>query len=205
MENAMDALPDPLQKAMDKALSKKPPSDEAAATDPSAQLTTMDCGISDVQECLTAIGELNLVTALSVEMWALEQFLLKAQVSRDIFGSISGYAREIADIRDAFVNIFVFKKIILLHKVNKEIWKCLKLSTLIKSLAEGFWRRIQLVVDLFEATSSKVAGLWKALTFGKDCMKDCIEHVLQATGLCDNAKSKSANLIEQSVRVKDLL
>lgn len=205
MENAMDALPDPLQKAIDTALSEKPPpqgDETAAATDPSSHLTTMDRDIADVQQCLTAIGELNLMTALKVGMQALEQFSLKAKVSRDMFDSISGYAREIADITDAFVNMD-FKKIIL-HKV-KAIWKCLKLSTLIKSLAEGLGRLIQLVVDLFEATSSKVAGLWKALAFAKDCMKDCIEHALQATGLCNNAKSKSANLIEQSVRVKDLL
>ena len=207
MEDAMEALPDPLQQAIDKALQEAPPpeGDDAAArsvSDPSSQITSMDRDISDVQECLTAIGELNLVTALQVGMQALEQFSLKAKVSRDMFGSISEYAKEIADITDAFANMD-FKKIIL-HKI-KAIWKCLKLSTLIKTLAEGLGKLIQLVVDLFEATSSKVAGLWKALAFAKDCMKDCVEHEMQALGLCDNAKSKSATLMDQSVRVRDLL
>ena len=153
--------------------------DEAATADPSTHLTTMDRDISYVQECLTAIGELNLMTALKVGMQALEQFSLKAKVSRDMFRSISGYAREIADVTDAFVNMDLKK--IILHKV-KAIWKCLKLSTLIKSLAEELGRSIQLAVDLFEATSSKVAGLWKALAFAKDCMKDSIEQALRATG-----------------------
>lgn len=211
MEDAMEALPEPLQNAIDKALREAPPSEEeeeeaaaaaTTATNPSSQITSMDRDISDVQECLTAIGELNLVTALKVGMQALEQFSLKAKVSRDMFGSISEYATEIADITDAFANLD-FKKIIL-HKI-KAIWKCLKLSTLMKTLAEGLGKLIQLVVDLFEATSSKVAGLWKALAFAKDCMKDCVEHVMQAMGLCDHAKSKSATLIERSVRVRDLL
>ena len=101
MEDAMEALPDPLQQAIDKALQEAPPpeGDDAAArsvSDPSSQITSMDRDISDVQECLTAIGELNLVTALQVGMQALEQFSLKAKVSRDMFGSISEYAKEMS-------------------------------------------------------------------------------------------------------------
>jgi hypothetical protein len=199
MEDAMNALPDPIQKAIDTALRER---STPATPDPSTQLTTLDRDIADVQECLHAIGELNLFTALKVGLQALEQFTLKAKVSRDMFGSISVYAHEIADITDAFCNLD-FKKIIL-HKI-KAIWKCLKLSSLIKTLAEGLGNLIGMVIDLFEATSTKVAGLWKALAFAKDCMKDCIEHALKARGLCENAKTKSLTLIDRSIRVKDML
>jgi ribosomal protein L9 len=199
MEDAMNALPDPIQKAIDTALRER---STPETPDPSTQLTTLDRDIADVQECLHAIGELNLFTALKVGLQALEQFTLKAKVSRDMFGSISVYAHEIADITDAFCNLD-FKKIIL-HKI-KAMWKCLKLSSLIKTLAEGLGNLIGMVIDLFEATSTKVAGLWKALAFAKDCMKDCIEHALKARDLCENAKTKSLTLIDRSIRVKDML
>jgi hypothetical protein len=196
MEEAMDALPDPLQNLLDSALKEKSETEETPTASKdrgglSNQITSLDEDIGEVKECLQAIGDLNLVTALQVGMRAMEQLSRKAHTSRQMFGSLSDYAKEIADITDAFANLDFGK--IILHKV-KAIWKCLKLSGLMKALAEGLGSLIQLVVDLFEATSSKVAGLWKALAYAKDCMKDCIEHAMQARGLCKHAKTRSMDL-----------
>jgi hypothetical protein len=207
MEEAMDALPDPLQNLLDSALKEKSETEETPTVskdrgDPSNQITSLDEDIGEVKECLQAIGDLNLVTALQVGMRAMEQLSRKAHTSRQMFGSLSDYAKEIADITDAFANLDFGK--IILHKV-KAIWKCLKLSGLMKALAEGLGSLIQLVVDLFEATSSKVAGLWKALAYAKDCMKDCIEHAMQARGLCNHAKTRSMDLVKQCGTIKDFL
>lgn len=199
MEDTMDKLPAPLQQAIDKAIQAK--GGAPSVEDPSSQLTTLDRDIADVQECLKAIQELNLFTAVKVGVQALEQFSLKAKVSRDMFDSISGYSQNVAEITEAFSNLDV---VTIVHKV-KDIWKCLKLSGLMKTLAEGLGKLINLVIDLFEATSSKVAGLWKALAFAKDCMKDCVDHAKQARALCENAASKSSTLMERSIFIKDQL
>jgi len=199
MEDTMDKLPAPLQQAIDKAIQAK--GGAISVEDPSSQLTTLDRDIADVQECLKAIQELNLFTAVKVGVQALEQFSLKAKVSRDMFDSISGYSQNVSVITEAFSNLDV---VTIVHKV-KDIWKCLKLSGLMKTLAEGLGKLINLVIDLFEATSSKVAGLWKALAFAKDCMKDCVDHAKQARALCENAASKSSTLMERSIFIKDQL
>mmetsp|Transcript_3453 Transcript_3453/g.5760 ORF Transcript_3453/g.5760 Transcript_3453/m.5760 type:complete len:574 (+) Transcript_3453:122-1843(+) len=200
MEDTMDDLPEPLQKAIDKAMqAKEAPKNQELH--PSNQLTTLDRDIGDVQECIKAISELNLFTALKVGLQAFEQFSLKAQVSRDMFDSIRGFSQNVADITDAFGNLDVLTIV----KKVKDVWKCLKLSNLMKELAQGLGKLITLVIDLFEATSTKVAGLWKALAFAKDCMKDCIDHAQQAKYLCVDATTKSSTLMDRSIFIKERL
>lgn len=197
MEDTMDDLPEPLQRAIDKAMKGK--EHKSRDIHPSDQLTTLDKDMNDVQECIKAISELNLFTALKVGLQAFEQFSQKAKVSREMFDNIQGYSKNVAEITDAFSNLDV-RTIV---KKVKDVWKCLKYSSLMKELAQGLGKLITLVIDLFEATSTKVAGLWSALAFAKDCMIDCVQHAQQAKVLCLEAKTKSATLMEQSGFIKD--
>ena len=200
METTMDKLPGPLQQAIDQAVKSKVGEDQQSGEDPAAaQLTTLDRDIEDVQECMTAIKELNLFTALEVGLKAFEQFSLKAKVSRDMFDSIRGFSENVSEITDAFQECDVMT---IVNRV-KDLWKCLKLSSLMKKLAEGLGKLIQLVITLFEQTSSKVAGLWKALAFAKDCMKDCVDHAQEAKGMCLEATEKSTTLMDRSIQIKD--
>jgi len=200
MEETMDKLPGPLQQAIDQAIKSEASADETLP-DPSSQLTTLDRDIADVQDCMTAIKNLNLFTALEVGLKAFEQFSLKAKVSRAMFDTIRGYSQNVSDITDAFQELDVMT---IANKV-KDLWKCLKLSGIMRKLAEGLGNLIQLVIQLFQATSTKVAGLWKALAFAKDCMKDCVQHAQEAKGMCLMATDKSTTLIEKSIQVKESL
>jgi hypothetical protein len=200
MEDMMDSLPEPLQKAIGKAMAAKGGA-PVVEGQPTQQLTSLDRDISDVQECIKHIAELNLFSALKVGLQAFEQFSQKAQVSRDMFDKIRGYSQNVADITDAFSNLDVMTIV----KKVKDVWKCLKLTSLMRELAEGLRKLITLVIDLFEATSTKVAGLWKALAFAKDCMKDCIDHAQQAKSLCLDATTKSSTLMERSIFIKEKL
>jgi hypothetical protein len=192
MEDTMDKLPDPLEKAIDHAMMKNPGvngSNEAMES-----LSTFDKDVEDVETCIASIKKLNLFTALEVGLKAFESFKDKAQVSRDMFGEIRGYSQTVVDISKAFQELDV---VTIMHKI-KDMWKCIALTGLMKKLAEGVGKLIRMVIALFEETSGKVAGLWKALAFAKDCMMDCASHVKEAKELCVEAAQKSSILVTES-------
>lgn len=57
---------------------------------------------------------------------------------------------------------------------------------------------MNVIIYLFEAISNQVCKLWSSLAFAKDCMMECIQHVLDARGLCTKAKNTALALIEKS-------
>lgn len=44
--------------------------------------------------------------------------------------------------------------------------------------------------------SEKLSAIWGALAHAKDCLSDCVKHVLEAMHLCDDAKDKSITLLD---------
>lgn len=192
MEDTMDKIPDPLEKAIDHAMTMNPGASDS--NDAMESLSTLDKDIEDVETCIDSIKELNLFTALEVGLKAFESFKDKAQVSRNMFGEIRGYSQTIVDITNAFKELDV---VTIMHKI-KDMWKCITLTGLMKKLAEGVGKLIRMVIALFEETSGKVAGLWKALAFAKDCMMDCASHVKEAKDLCVEAAQKSSILLTES-------
>jgi len=196
MEDAIEKLPDPIEKAIRNVMKAKPHSKASKKTLES--VSNLDKDIEDVATCITSIKEMNLFTALEVGLKAFENFKNKAKVSRDLFCEIRGYSQTVVDITNAFNDLDV---VTLIRKV-KEMWKCIKLTGLMRKLAEGLGKLIGIVIDLFEETSGRVAGLWKALAFAKDCMMDCAFHVKEAKALCSDAAKKSSTLVNESRAIK---
>jgi hypothetical protein len=95
MEDAMDALPEFFEDLIDQAAEK-----EHGDTEQEVSLTNLDRDIEDVQTCIEAIGDLNLVTAFSVGSNAFEQLSLKATQSKALFHTISGFSSSVAEITE---------------------------------------------------------------------------------------------------------
>jgi hypothetical protein len=193
MEDAMDDLPDALEKLIDQAADQQDDEDDEVLL----SLDSLDKDIEDVKSCIDSIQHLNIATALQLGLQAFEQLSSKAQQSRAMFESIQGFSKTVQDITNDFQNM----DIISLSSKLKDILRCIRLSEVMRAFAEGTKKIMQVIIDLFKATSDRISTLWAALAFAKDCMADCVEHVVQAKALVLDAHTKSRSLLEKSESV----
>lgn len=200
MEDAMDDLPDALEKWIDHAADQQT-DEEEKNSDEMLSMKSLDKDIDDVKACIQAMSTLNIATAFEVGLQAFQQLSTKAQTSRAMFQSIQGFSTSVRDITEDFATL----DIVSLASKVKDILKCIRLSEVMRAFAEGAKKIIQVLIDLFQATSDRISTLWAGLAFAKDCMADCVEHVVQAKTLVLDAHDKSRSLLGKSQSIMEQL
>ena len=197
MEETMDTVPTPIQKLINKAAGKDDAKSELEQERTRDILSTLDQDLAEGMACVDALQHLDIATALQIGTRAFEHLSAKATLSRSMFHTMRGFSDEVAGYTEAINDGNIENMVKLVAKV-KDMWHCLKLGGFMKQLAEAAAKVIRVMIDLFKAMSDRLSTLWAALAFAKDCMVDCIEHVLQAKNLILKAREKSALLIERS-------
>jgi DNA replication initiation complex subunit (GINS family) len=204
MEETMDTVPGPLQNIISK-MAGKDDAETVQETERSMEvLSTLDKDLEDVSSCVGELQNLHISNALKVGLQAYENLHAKATLSRSMFDIMSGFATEVSTYTQAINDGDVGDMIKLAAKV-KDMWHCLKLAGFMRALAEGVGKIIKVMIELFRSMTDRLSTLWAALAFAKDCMVDCIEHVLQAKNLVVEARDKSQLLVERSTFIADKL
>lgn len=192
IEDGMDALPPMVQKVIE--LSQN--SDQSNPTND--LLNGLDKDMEDAERCLQELSSMNLTTALPVGLQAFDQLSARASQSRDLFDQVHGFAQTIQNL----TNVSSLKGV---QDKARDLLECLRLTDAMRMLAEAAGKLVQLLVRLFEAAASKISGLWTALAWAKDCMVDCLEHVKQTQGQCEQALEQGRSLVTTSRSLQDKL
>jgi len=197
MEDGMDNLPEVVQQAIEQAAgSDNDMADEDGDGEPDHELLKdLDRDIADVKICIESLQHFK------VGLEAFTQLTEKAKRSRSMFASIQGFAKDVEEITGDFQDMNVRS----IATNSKDLLRCIRLSDVMRKLAEGAGKMIKVLIDLFQATSERISALWKALAFAKDCMADCMTHITEAKQLCVDARDKSTSLIEQSRTIENKL
>lgn len=182
MDNSVNSLPGFIRNHLE----PKDPEDDL--------LKDLDKDIEDVQTCVRAIKELNLVTAVKSGNEAFEQLSLKAQKSQTLFEKIMEFASDVHAITTAFDNMDVRS----LADHGKDIIDCLKMTKCLRMVAEGAGKLMSVLISLFDFTADRISALWAALGKAKDCMLESIGIIKHAKAKCTEANEKSRSLLEQS-------
>ena len=83
------------------------------------------------------------------------------------------------------------------------MWRCLRLSLLIKIFSEGVGKSIKWFVDFFKKASEKIVSVWGALARAKDVLGNCRGHVAECVWLRGNAISRDGELGNLSVKIRE--
>ena len=196
MDQGVDSLPQILQDMIEK--------DDGQDDEDDLDLSLIqdvERDLVDVKTCITSIQSLNLVTGLKVGVEAFRQLADKAKRSRSLFDKVSDFAGQIVGITKAY-HVMQVRDIV---SKSKQLLRCLRLTDVMRKLAEAAGKLIQTLINLFQVLAERISKLWAALAFAKDCMMDCLGHVKEARQLCINAKDRSRNLLEKSMAIKDQL
>ena len=189
LEQSIDALPDVIEKYVEGK------ADEAVEGEISAEerdLADVDSDVKDLSDCIDAIENLNLVTAIEAGNNAFRGITEKGKQCHKIYEIIQKFASALTSITEAFLSLDIGAVI---SKI-KDILRAIGLTSMIKKFAQGCKAMMDKVVDLFQAAAGKLSLLWKSLVAAKDKMIESLTDVVGARSLCAEADEKMSNLKE---------
>jgi phage host-nuclease inhibitor protein Gam len=198
LEEGVDALPDWIERYVEKKA-------EEMAQDQSPEqrelLENVTKDQEELENCIEAITDLKLMTAMDAGKRAFDGITSKSEVCRVMFESIKQFSLTLVETTEAFMSLDL-NQIVL---KAKDILKCIGLSKLIQEFAKQCGNLIKKVVDLFSQASDKLGELWSALAYAKDCLEDCVEDVKESLSLCSDAKERGQDLKERSRQIMETL
>lgn len=183
MQNAFGSLPSIVRDKIE---------DVGNAGDANAEKADLEPDIAELTECIRAITELNLFTAMEAGMQAFNGLASKADVCKAMFERIKGFAEAVATMTDSIMNLDV-KAVI--DKVQ-DMCKCICMCDVMRQISEEVGKLIKFIINLFKETSEKLSSLWAALDFCKDCLSDCLVGALDAKQFCVDAFEHGCSIIE---------
>ena len=195
MEEGVRSLPDFMEEMIDDQIMRS--SEKENEENP----ITIEKDIEDIEKCVIALKTLNLSTAMSTGLNSYQTLAQKAQVCGTLFEAIEKFSTSVMTITDAFISHdwgTAAKKL-------KDIFRCIKLSKLIKKYAEEAGKLMKHVINLFQDSSRGLGVVWKALDFAKNCLSECLCYIKHVKQNCSEAISKSELLIETSKKVNQQL
>ena len=189
LEQSIDALPDVIEKYVEGKADKAV---EGEITAEERDLADVDCEVKDLSDCIDAIENLNLVTAIEAGNNAFRGITEKGKQCHKIYEIIQKFASALTSITEAFLSLDIGAVI---SKI-KDILRAIGLTSMIKKFAQGCKAMMDKVVDLFQAAAGKLSLLWKSLVAAKDKMIESLTDVVGARSLCAEADEKMSNLKE---------
>lgn len=192
MERGVDALPDVIEARVE---NKMEAAAEKGALEGDPEMPHVDKDVKDLEGCIDEINHVTLFTVMKSGVDAFTSLASKGALIKSMFATIKDFAESVTQVTEAIKNYQVGGMMGKWRDLVKDLWRCLRLSSLIKAFAVAIGNLIKWIIQLFQKASEKLGQIWKALAHAKDVMADCIQYVKECLHLCDNAKDRSAELI----------
>ena len=193
IEQGIETLPDIFENRIDQNM-EQAKLEGSKESDPQLRDITPD--VEELQLTVKNIEQVNLFTVMKSGKDAFKNLTSKGEICYELFTTIGNFAKDVTAVADAIKNFQIGTMIGKVKGLIRDIWRCLRLSDLIREFAQAVKKLIQWIISLFKSVSERLATIWGALANAKNCLKEIIQHVLDSMKLCDDAKSKSIMLID---------
>mmetsp|Transcript_18016 Transcript_18016/g.50004 ORF Transcript_18016/g.50004 Transcript_18016/m.50004 type:complete len:611 (+) Transcript_18016:156-1988(+) len=213
MEKGIDALPDivePFVNHKRKLAAKK----GHRKGDP--KLPDVEASVSELSSLVSDVEKVRLSTVVEKGSAAFEGLRKNGELSKEMFVAMLSFAESVEAVSGSFRKTDdsdgtddddrssggnSLKTLGKIRTVAKDAWRCLRLSSLMKDFAEAVGRLIKWIIQLFQAASSKLGGIWRALAHAKDTMARCLVCVTESMTLCDTSLTKTLLLKDTTLEV----
>lgn len=155
IDSGIESLPDVLEKNVNNRmeLAQQKGSKESDRTIPDIE--------KDVRELEIAsddVFNVNPFNAIETYQKAFDEISSKGNMCKELFQTILDFAEDVANVSSAIENFTLGKLIGHIGDLVKDIWRCLRLSDLIRSFSKAAETIIKCIVKVIKAMATKVQG-----------------------------------------------
>jgi len=149
----VDSLPDILEKKIDHRMEN---AKQKGSNDGDSELQDLDTDCRELEEAVNSVVSANPFTAIDSFQNAFDNVVSKGKLCNDMFDNIRAFANDVTGVSDAIQNFKLGKMIGKISDLIKDIWRCLRLSDLIRSFAEAAGRLIKWIMNVIQSLKEKI-------------------------------------------------
>lgn len=152
----IDSLPDVLEKRIDQRMEA---AKQNGSNDGDSEPRNLDTDCRELEQAVDSVVNMNPLKAMNTFQSAFDGIISKSNVCKDMFEIIYAFAKDVSDVSDAIRNFKLGQMFGKIHDLVKDIWRCLRLSVLIRSFAETVGRLIKWIMKVIQAVVEKINSI----------------------------------------------
>lgn len=202
-------LPDWIQKMMpsddddDKNNDDDDDDDNVDMKEVNDSMKGIETDINDMKQCLDDIqNNMNIHNAISIGCNTFLQLHDKSKRSSQMFQYMKQYANDIYEITHSGINqekiLSGQVKVRTIIDIVKSASRIVQYSDIMKLCSQCTNQLLNKLIELFDVTSKQVSQLWSALSYAKDCMKQCMKCMDDTKTTCTTVQSTTTDFMTHS-------
>ncbi|KAL7554581.1 hypothetical protein ACHAWF_019043 [Thalassiosira exigua] len=156
IDAGIETLPDILEKNVDKRM-ENAKQDGSKEGDP--EIPNLENDVRALEDTARCVRQSNPINAIEWFQKAFDGITTKGELCRDMFATMRDFANDVAGVSEAIENFKFGKLVGHIKGLVKDIWRCLRLSDLIRSFARAAEKLIKWIVEVIKAVMEKIKEL----------------------------------------------
>mmetsp|Transcript_3949 Transcript_3949/g.4290 ORF Transcript_3949/g.4290 Transcript_3949/m.4290 type:complete len:321 (+) Transcript_3949:146-1108(+) len=149
----IESLPDILEKRIERRM-ETAQRNGSVETDP--ELPDLDADCKELERSIDSVNNENLLQSLDSFHGAFNGIIANVERCNEMFKSIRVFAKDIVVVSNAIKDFHLGNLILKIRDLIKKVWRCLRLSDLIRAFAEAVGRLIKWIIKVIQAVLEKI-------------------------------------------------
>lgn len=156
IDTGIETLPDVLEKNLDKRMDK---AKENGSKDGDPEVPNMEDNVRSLEDAATGVSSSNPLNAAGAFQNAFDGISTKGELCKTIFMYMRDFAEDVAGVSEAIGKFKIGKMVGHVRDLVKDIWRCLRLSDLIRSFANAVAKLIKSIMKVINALIEKIQSV----------------------------------------------
>lgn len=156
IDTGIETLPDILEKNLDKRTEN---AKQKGSKEGDPDIPNLEEDVRSLQEATRGVQGANPLNAINSFQNAFEGISTKGKLCEDMFTTMRDFADDVAGVSEAIENFKLGKMVGHIRDLVKSIWRCLRLSDLIRAFAKAVEQLISWIIKVIQALIEKIQSI----------------------------------------------
>lgn len=146
------------------------------------EIPNLESDVRALEDAAKGVRSANPLNAMDSFLTAFDGISVKGQLCKSMFETMRDFAKDVAGVSETIQNFKLGKMVGHIRDLVKDIWRCLRLSDLIRAFANAVEQLIKWIIKVIEAVMEKTQRVYMSM------MTNCgfctqIESTLKSFGI----------------------
>mmetsp|Transcript_10475 Transcript_10475/g.22747 ORF Transcript_10475/g.22747 Transcript_10475/m.22747 type:complete len:336 (+) Transcript_10475:140-1147(+) len=186
IDTGIETLPDILEKNLDKRMEN---AKQKGSKEGDPDIPNLEEDVRSLQDVTRGVQGANLLNAIDSFQNAFEGISTKGKLCEEMFTTMREFADDVAGVSEAIENFKLGKMVGHIRDLVKSIWRCLRLSDLIRAFAKAVEQLISWIIKVIQALIEKIQSVDMSTISNCGCCTQ-LENTLKSLGFTTSDLTK---------------
>ena len=156
IDAGIETLPDLFEKNLNKRMEN---AREKGSKEGDPDVPNLESDVRSLEDISKSVQNANPISAVDSFQRAFDGISTQSRRCEELFGVIQKFADDVSGVSSSIENFKLGKMVGHVRELIRDIWRCLRLSDLIRAFAEAVEKLINVMVKLIQAVLAKIQSL----------------------------------------------